>query len=174
MTDPRYPIGAFTFTGPLTPEQRAMAIEQIENLPLELRKAVRGLGEEQLATPYRDGGWTVRQVVNHTADSHVNAYCRFRLALTEDNPVIKPYEEQLWAELADGANGPIGLSLALLDALHARLGMLLRSLTPEQFARPVVHPASGQHDVDWLLAMYSWHGAHHAAHISELRKARGW
>jgi len=174
MSDPRYPIGKFVYAGPLTPEQRAAAIEQIENAPLELRKAVRGLGEEQLATRYREGGWTVRQVVNHIADSHLNAYCRFRLALTEDNPVIKPYEEQLWAELADGANGPIGLSLALLDALHARLGLLLHSLTPEQFARPLVHPASGQHDVDWLVALYSWHGAHHIAHLTELRKARGW
>jgi len=116
----------------------------------------------------------VRQLVHHVADSHVNAYCRFKLALTEENPTIKPYEEQLWAELADGATAPIGLSLALLDALHARWGMLLRSLTNEQFERGLVHPSSGQHTVDWLLAIYAWHGDHHIAHVTELRKARGW
>ena len=174
MSDPRYPIGQFTFAGPLTAEARAAAIEAIENTPLELRKALRGLGDEQLATPYRDGGWTVRQLVHHIADSHINAYCRFRLALTEDNPTIKPYEEQLWAELADGATAPLGLSLAILDALHARLSMLLHSLTPGQFSRPLTHPASGRHDLDWLLAVYAWHGPHHIAHITALREARSW
>jgi hypothetical protein len=174
MPDPRYPIGKFEYTGPYTPEQRASMIDQIEDAPMALRKALRGLVDEQLATPYREGGWTVRQLVHHVADSHINAYCRFRLALTEDNPTIKPYEEQLWAELPDGAKAPIGLSLAILDALHARWGLLLRSLTPEQFTRPVTHPASGQHDIDWLLGVYSWHGAHHTAHVTELRKARGW
>ncbi len=174
MSDPRYPIGKFTFAGPLTADERLAAMEAIENCPLELRKALRGLADEQLATPYRDGGWTVRQLVHHVADSHVNAYCRFKLALTEENPTIKPYEEQLWAELADGATAPIGLSLALLDALHARWGMLLRSLTEEQFERGLVHPSSGQHTVDWLLAIYAWHGAHHTAHVTELRKAKGW
>jgi hypothetical protein len=174
MTDPRYPIGKFTYAGPLDAGQRAAAIDAIENTPLELRKALRGLGDEQLATPYRDGGWTVRQLVHHIADSHINAYCRFRLALTEDNPTIKPYEEQLWAELADGTTAPLGLSLAMLDALHARLSMLLHTLTPEQCARPLVHPASGPHDVDWLLAIYAWHGPHHIAHIKALREARGW
>ena len=143
MSDPRYPIGRFTDAGPLTPELRAAAIESIENLPLELRKALRGLSADQLATPYREGGWTVRQLIHHVADSHINAYCRLRLALTEDNPTIKGYEEKLWAELADGAEGPIGLSLSLLDALHARWGLLLRSLTVDQFGRSLVHPASG-------------------------------
>ena len=174
MSDPRYPIGKFEYAGPLTPEARATAIEQIENAPLEIRKALRGLSNEQLATPYRDGGWTVRQLVHHLADSHINAYCRFRLTLTKDNPAIRPYEEQLWAELSDGANAPIGLSLAILDALHARLALLLRSLDESQFSRPFVHPASGQHDLDWLLAVYSWHGAHHTAHITALREAREW
>lgn len=174
MSDSRYPIGPFRYAGPLTPEQRAEAIEAIENTPLELRKSLRGLADAQLETPYREGGWRVRQLVHHIADSHMNAYCRFKLALTEDNPVIKPYEEQLWAELADGSSAPVGLSLALLDALHARWGMLLRSLTAEQFARPLTHPASGPHDIDWLLAIYAWHGAHHIAHITELRKERGW
>jgi len=174
MSDPRYPIGPFSHSGPLTPEQRLAAMEAIENLPIELRKAVRGLGEAQLATPYREGGWTVRQLVHHVADSHINAWCRFRLTLTEDNPTIRPYEEQLWAELPDGANAPIGISLAILDALHARWAMLLRSLGPEQFSRPFVHPSSGTHDLDWLLACYAWHGAHHTAHVTELRKARGW
>ena len=174
MSDPRYPIGPFSHSGPLDAAARAAAIEAIENLPLELRKAVRGLSDAQLSTPYRDGGWTLRQVVNHVADSHVNAYCRFRLALTEDNPTIRPYEEQLWANLPDGAGGPIGISLALLDALHARLGMLLRSLAPADFERTFVHPASGPHDVDWLLACYAWHGAHHTAHVTALRAAKGW
>lgn len=174
MHDARYPIGKFSFAGALTPEERAAAIDVIEGTPLALRKALRGLADEQLATPYREGGWTVRQLVHHVADSHINAYCRFRLALTEDNPTIKPYEEQLWAELADGKTGPIGLSLAMLDAMHARWGMLLHSLTAEQFARPLVHPASGQHSIDWLLAIYAWHGTHHIAHVTELRKARGW
>lgn len=174
MTDPRYPIGEFQFQGPLTTEQRLEAMEAIENCPIELRKAVRGLAEEQLATPYRDGGWTVRQLVHHVADSHVNAYCRLRLALTEDNPTIRPYEEQLWAELADGANAPIGLSLALLDAMHARWGMLWRSLDEPQFSRSLVHPSSGAHTIDWLLALYAWHGAHHVSHVTALRKARGW
>lgn len=173
-SDPRYPIGKFTFAGPLSPEERVLAIEAIENCPLDLRKALRGLSADQLAVPYREGGWSVRQVVHHVADSHMNAYCRLKLALTEDNPSIKPYEEQLWAELVDGATAPIGLSLALLDALHARWAMVLRSLTPDQFARGVVHPSSGQHSVDWLLAIYAWHGAHHVAHITELRKAQDW
>jgi len=174
MSDPRYPIGPFIYAGPLTPEQRAEAIESIENAPIALRKALRGLGDEHLSTPYREGGWTVRQLVHHVADSHINAYCRLRLALTEENPTIKPYEEQLWAELSDGARAPVGLSLAILDALHARWSMLLRSMTPEQFSRPVRHPASGQHDVDWLVAIYAWHGTHHIAHITALRDARGW
>jgi hypothetical protein len=174
MSDPRYPIGPFVDPGPLAPAARAAAIETIESLPIELRKALRGLSDAQLATPYREGGWTVRQLVHHVADSHINAYCRFRLALTEDNPTIKPYEEQEWALLIDGASAPIGLSLALLDALHARLGMLLNALTPEQYVRPLVHPASGPHNVDWLLSMYSWHGSHHVAHITALRQARGW
>jgi hypothetical protein len=174
MSDPRYPIGKPNFDAPLSPEQRLAAMEAIEIAPLELRKAVRGLGNEQLETPYREGGWTVRQTVHHVADSHINAYCRLRLALTEENPTIRPYEEQLWAELSDGKSGPIGLSLALLDALHSRWGMLLRSLSEEQFARPLTHPASGVKNVDWLLAVYSWHGAHHVAHITELRKAKDW
>ena len=172
--DPRYPIGKFTDPGPLSADDRAAAIEAIENAPLELRKALRGLSNDQLATPYREGGWTLRQLVHHIADSHMNAYCRFRLALTEDNPTIKPYAEQLWAELHDGANAPIGLSLAILDALHARWAMLLRSLTEAEFSRPLTHPASGPHNIDWLLAIYAWHGAHHTAHITELRAAREW
>jgi uncharacterized damage-inducible protein DinB len=174
MTDPRYPIGRFRHLGPLSPAQRADAIEAIELAPLELRKALRGLSDAQLATPYRDGGWTLRQLVHHVADSHINAYCRLRLALTEDAPTIRDYDEQFWAELADGAAAPIGLSLALLDALHARWAMLWRSLAPAQFARTLVHPASGAHDLDWLLALYAWHGAHHTAHVTALRQARGW
>lgn len=174
MTDPRYPIGRFQHPGPLSPAQRADAIEAIELAPLELRKALRGLSDAQLATPYRDGGWTLRQLVHHVADSHINAYCRLRLALTEESPTIRSYDEQLWAELADGATGPVGLSLALLDALHARWALLWRSLAPAQFSRTLVHPTSGAHDLDWLLALYAWHGAHHTAHVTALRQARDW
>lgn len=174
MSDPRYPIGKPNFDLPLTPEQRLAAIEAIENAPMELRAAVRGLADDQLETPYREGGWTLRQTVHHLADSHINAYCRLRLALTEDNPTVRPYEDALWAELPDARTAPIGLSLALLEALHVRWAMLLRSLSAEQFTRPLVHPASGAKNIDWLLSVYSWHGAHHTAHITELRKAKGW
>lgn len=174
MSDPRYPIGLFIDSGSLDPETRAAAIDSIEAAPLVLRKALRGLSNEQLATPYRDGGWTLRQVVHHVADSHINAYTRMRLALTESNPVIKPYDEKSWAALPDASDAPIGLSLALLDALHARWGMLLRTLSTDQFVREFSHPEHGPKDIDWLIAIYAWHGAHHTAHITELRTARGW
>lgn len=174
MSDPRYPIGPFAFSGKLDPEARVAAIDAIEETPLGLRKAIRGLSNDQLEIPYRDGGWTVRQLVHHVADSHMNAYSRLRLALTENNPVIKPYDEKLWAELTDASHAPIGLSLAILDALHARWGMLLRSLDAAQFSRPFTHPDHGEKNVDWLVAIYAWHGAHHTAHITALREARGW
>src|SRR5262245_56265337 len=142
MSDPRYPIGKFARPAAVSEGDRAGWIESIADAPAALRQAVAGLGEEQLDTPYRDGGCTVRQLVHHVADSHLNAYIRLRLALTEDGPTIKPYEEGPWAELADAKGAPIELSLALLDNLHARWVLLLRSLKPEDFPRPLIHPVS--------------------------------
>lgn len=174
MPDPRYPIGQFTPPAAPTAEWRLQAIEAIAQTPARLRLAVRGLSESQLATPYRDGGWTVRQVVHHVADSHVNAYVRLKLALTETAPTIKPYEESLWAKLADNELVPIDVSLVLLDALHVRFVSLLRSMGESDFARGYDHPETGRHDLNYLLAMYAWHGDHHTAHITTLRQREGW
>jgi hypothetical protein len=175
MPDLRYPIGNFTRpAGPLSVEGRTQCIRDIEETPARLRAAVAGLTEKQLDTPYRPGGWTVRQVVHHLPDSHMNAYVRIKLAITEDRPTIKPYEEARWAELVDGRTAPAELSLTLLEALHARWVMLLKSLAAEQFQRPFVHPDHGQVDGEWLLAMYAWHGKHHVAHITSLREREGW
>jgi len=174
IDDPRYPTGRFRFDPDVTPEKRKRSIAAIREAPAALRAAVRGLNETQVNTPYRDGGWTVRQVVHHVPESHMNAYVRFKLALTEDNPTIKPYEEDLWAKLPDVPREPIETSLALLDALHKRWVTLLEQLNPEEFARPLVHPAIGPISVDYLLQMYAWHGRHHAAHITTLRERSGW
>ena len=175
MTDLRYPIGRFAYDAPLLPEARARAIAQIAALPAALRNAVSGLDDARLDTPYRDGGWTVRQIVHHVADSHVNAYVRFRLALTEDNPTIKPYFEDRWAELPDARTLPVGVSLDLLDALHARWTHLLARLTDADFARTYVHPQHGKSfTLDWAAAQYAWHGRHHMAHITSLRERQGW
>ena len=172
--DPRYPIGKFTPPQQVTPAMRAQAINAIAEAPAHLRAAVKGLTDSQLDTPYREGGWTVRQVVHHVPDSHLNAYVRLKLALTESEPTIKPYDEARWAELAD-AKLPIDVSLTLLDSVHERWITLWRSLKPEQFARTVRHPEHpGQLTVDWLLFQYAWHGQHHTAHITQLRKAENW
>jgi hypothetical protein len=135
---------------------------------------VKGLTNDQLDTPYRPGGWTVRQVVHHVADSHLNAYCRLRLALTEDRPTIRPYEESRWAELPDAKNLPVDVSLALLESLTTRWVSLMRSLPPEAFDRRYVHPESGEHDLNYLAAMYAWHTRHHVAHVTSLRTRQGW
>lgn len=172
--DPRYPIGGPSRKESLTPEERAAAIEKLESAPLLLRQAVEGLTDDQLNTPYRDGGWTVRQVVHHVADSHMNAYMRFKFTVAEDNPALKGYDENVWAAQDDAATMPVSISLQLIDAVHARLIMFVRSLEESDFARTFVHSESGPHSVDWLLGIYSWHGEHHAAHITELRKAKGW
>ena len=172
--DPRYPIGKYAPPQEATPALRQQAISAIAEAPAKLRAAVKGLNEEQLNTPYRDGGWTVRQVAHHVPDSHMNAYVRFRLALTEQEPTIKPYEEARWAELADAKSAPIDVSLALLDSLHDRWVRLLRSLKAEDFARTFRHPDHGVRTVDWLLFLYAWHGRHHTAHVTELRKQKGW
>jgi uncharacterized damage-inducible protein DinB len=172
--DLRYPIGEFETVSALTPEGRRAAIEAIAEVPTRLRAAVAGLSPAQLDTPYRPGGWTVRQLVHHIGDSHMNALTRFKLALTEDEPTIKTYDENLWAELADTKTPPIEPSLALIDNLHTRWVILLRSLAPQQFARKFRHPGWGSETVDFLLAQYAWHGKHHVAHITSLRQRNGW
>jgi uncharacterized damage-inducible protein DinB len=172
--DPRYPIGKFEMPKEITPALRQSAIGEIAETPAKIRIAVRGLTDAQLETPYRDGGWTVRQVVHHVPDSHMNAYIRLRFALTETAPTIKPYEEGAWANLEDAKNAPVDVSLNLLDALHERWVRLLRSLKPEDYARTLVHPEHGVRTVDWLLFLYAWHGRHHTAHITELRKQKAW
>jgi len=175
VDDLRFPTGRFSSVKrPLTPGERAAKIEAIRTAPAKLRSAVAGLNDQQLDTPYRDGGWTVRQVVHHVVDSHVNAYVRFRLALTEDNPTIRPYQEKLWAELPDAKTLPPEASLAILDAVHARWVALLETLGPDQCRRPLRHPDSGDMTVDTMLELYGWHGAHHAAHITGLRSRSGW
>ena len=174
MSDVRYPIGRFTPDTNPTPETRARHIEAISGLPARIHQAVAGLNCTQLNTPYRDGGWTSRQVVHHIADSHLNAYIRFKLAMTEDNPTIKPYKEAAWAQLKDTELTPVETSLALLDSLHSRWMILLHSFKASDFQRKFVHPESGPHDLDWLLGLYSWHGNHHLAHITGLRERMGW
>jgi len=174
MNDPRYPIGTFQRRDELTPDERRAWIDAIAGTPARLRDAVAGLDDAQLATPYRDGGWTVHQVVHHLADSHVNGYIRLKLALTEESPAIKPFDEARWAELSDVRDTPIETSLTLLDALHGRWSSLLRSLHDEDFRRTFVHPEHGKVTVDWLVAMYSWHGRHHVAQITSLRERSRW
>jgi uncharacterized damage-inducible protein DinB len=175
VTDLRYPIGTFTYDGAMTDARRAECIARIAAAPGRLRAAVAGMDDAQLDTPYRPGGWTVRQVVHHVPDSHLNAYTRIRLALTEDTPTIKPYEEARWAELSDARTMPVDVSLALLDALHARWVGLLQRLGPGDGARQFRHPEHGRlMTIDELLAMYAWHGEHHVAHVTGLRERMGW
>jgi hypothetical protein len=174
MSDPRFPIGKFTYDGPPDKGQRDKLINDIEGTPAALRAAVAGLSPQQIETPYRDGGWTVRQVVHHVPESHMNAYIRFKLALTEDAPTIKPYMEDRWAKLADVQSTPVEVSLTLLDCLHARWLPLLRSLDPSDWKRVFNHPELGSMPLERNLALYAWHGRHHVAHITELRKKMGW
>ena len=170
----RYPIGSFQKPSEVNQEMLLGWIDDIEKLPDLLRKAVDGLTEEQLLLPYRPEGWTVRQTVNHVADSHANALIRFKLALTENTPTIKPYEEQLWAELEDGKNAPIEWSLTMLEVMHKRWIMLLKSMTDEQFDHKFMHPETKHFNaLRTVTGMYSWHGKHHTAHITELRKRMG-
>jgi uncharacterized damage-inducible protein DinB len=174
MDDLRFPVGRLQRPESLSDTQRAEMTETIAALPARLRAALEGLGEEQLQTPYRPEGWTVRQVVHHLADSHLNAYVRLKLGLTEENPTIKPYEEALWAELPDTAATPVETSLTLLDALHQRWTTLLRAMQPADFSRTVNHPENGRMTLDGLLATYDWHSRHHLAHITSLRQRMGW
>ena len=163
--DQRYPIGQFEWKGSSTPEQRARFIDEIAATPEHMRKAVAGLSEQQLNTSYRDGGWTVRQVTHHVPESHMNAYVRIKLALTEDAPTIKTYEEQLWAELPDVKRCPVDVSVRLLEALHQRWVVLLRALSDADFARVFNHKEWGRVTIDEAVAMYAWHCRHHTAHI---------
>ena len=174
MTDLRYPIGKFHFEGPLSEQQKQAALDEIAKTPANLRAAIKGLNEAQLETAYRPGGWTVRQVVHHVPDSHLNSYVRFKLALTEDEPTIKPYAEDRWAELADTQVTPIEVSLTLLESLHDRWVRLLRSLTPQEWGRTFRHPELGPMTLEKTLALYAWHGRHHVAHITALRERSGW
>lgn len=173
-SDPRYPIGRWQRPSELDNDSLSHALETLGELPQTLRVAVEGLDEDLLDTPYRDGGWTVRQVVHHVADSHSNMYLRIRLALTEDAPTIRPYDEKAWTALHDAEAAPVEWSLELVEALHARLLMLLRSLTPAQWARTYVHPENGVMRLDEVASLYAWHGRHHVAHITALRGRRGW
>lgn len=167
----RFPIGRFDPPPvPLSPETRVRLIDEIAAAPAALRAAVEGLSEAELDTPYRPGGWTVRQVVHHVPDSHVNSYMRFKLTVTEDRPTIRTYDEAAWGELADAREGEIEPSLALLEALHERWTGWLRTLGPEDWARTLEHPEMGTMTLDQLLALYAWHGRHHAAHIASLRE----
>ncbi len=172
--DPRYPVGKFTWPEKVDDDDRRNYIQQIEETPAKLHTAVKWLKEKQLETPYRDGGWTVRQVVHHLADSHLNAYIRFKLTLTENEPTIKPYEQQLWAELVDAKNTDVETSLTLLECLHRRWVTMLKAMKPADFARKFRHPEMGVLDLNKYLAQYAWHGRHHVAHITTLAERMGW
>jgi uncharacterized damage-inducible protein DinB len=174
MTDDtlRFPIGRFQRPdGPLDPATRARHIETIASTPARLAEAVRGLTEAELDTPYRPGGWTARQVVHHMADSHMNAYVRVKLALTESAPLIKTYDEDAWAKLPDSKDTPAEVSLSLLTALHDRWVRTLRAMKPEDFQKACTHPEHGPITVDFLLALYAWHGPHHIGHVKSVRSS---
>ena len=174
MSDLQFPIGRFKLEGAPTDETNRQAICEIAEAPARLRAAVEGLSTEQLDTPYRPDGWTVRQVVHHLPDSHLNSYCRFKLALTEDEPTIKPYREDRWAELEDSRATPIEVSLALLESLHKRWVLLMESLGPADFERTFRHPDIGVVTLAQSACLYAWHGRHHVAHITSLRERMGW
>ena len=174
MTDLRYPIGEASIEGELAQDQRMAMIDEVSRLPAKLRAAVQNLNTHQFATPYRPEGWNVRQVVHHLADSHINAFVRFKLALTESEPTIKPYNEKLWAETADAQTAPFELSLNLIDSLHARWVLLMRSMRAEDFSRVMIHPERGRLTLDNTLRLYEWHGRHHTAQITALRERMRW
>lgn len=173
-TDLRYPVGRYSRPATLDAQERAAAVAVIAAAPEKVRAAVQGLSDAQLDTPYRPGGWTVRQVVHHLPDSHVNAYVRCKLAITEENPTIRPYEEAQWAELPEAKSAPVSVSLALLDALHTRWVLALQGLTPADWQRPMVNPETGAFTMEQLVALYAWHCRHHTGHITSLREREGW
>jgi hypothetical protein len=170
----RFPIGRFDPRAPIDPADRPNVIDSIAGAPARMRAAVAGLTDAQLNTPYRDGGWTVRQVVHHVPDSHLNAYIRFKWTLTEDVPLIKTYEQSEWAELPDSRDTPIATSLDLLEALHTRWDKLMRAMTDADFAKKLRHPEWGEIDLDVMARLYAWHGRHHVAHVVNLRERKGW
>ena len=172
--DPRYPVGEYMKPAAIGPEERKTYLDVLEAAPGRLREAVRDLDDARLDTPYRDGGWTVRQVVHHVPDSHMNAYVRFKLALTEDRPLICAYNEAAWAALADASTGPIDVSLALLEAIHYRWTTAARSLPSSAFERQFRHPSLGLVSLNEQIAHYAWHSRHHVAHITSLRRRKGW
>lgn len=173
--DPRYPIGKFARPASLSSQERSAAVEAIAELPRKLRAAVDGLSEAQLDSPYREGGWSVRQTVHHVADSHMQASGRVRMALTEDWPTITPYKENLWAELPDARTQPVEISLRLLDAIHTRWVAVLRSLKDRDWSdRGYMHPELGRQSLEQVAALYAWHGRHHTAHVASLRERMGW
>ena len=175
MEDPRFPIGKFDRSNlPADDAARRQCIDRIAALPELLQQAVAGLSGKQIDTPYREGGWTVRQVVHHLADANMNAYARFKLALTETNPTVRGYDENAWAVLPDSLVTPIDISLALLEHLHPRWVVLLRSMKTEDFDRTLQHSERGPMSLNLLLALYSWHGDHHTAHITSLRRRNQW
>jgi uncharacterized damage-inducible protein DinB len=174
MTDLQYPIGKFQPPEKVSDQDRQAFIRQIEEAPAALWSAVTGLSEEQIDTPYREGGWTVRQVVHHLADSHMNAFVRFKLAMTEEQPAVKTYNQERWAELPDAKSVPVVVSLNLFDSLHKRFVTLLRSMSAADFARTMNHPEMGVVPLIQYLSLYAWHGRHHVAHITGLRERKGW
>jgi hypothetical protein len=172
--DPRYPVGKFEAPTSFTEAARKQRIAEIQSLPAKMRDAVKGLSEQQLDTPYRDGGWTIRQVVHHVPDSHLNAYVRWKLTLTEDTPTIKPYAEAEWAKLED-SKLPVDISLDLLAGVHGRWVAVIHAMRPEHWQREFFHPEMNKKmNLDQLLALYAWHSRHHLAHITELKKRKGW
>ncbi|HKK45463.1 MAG TPA: putative metal-dependent hydrolase [Balneolaceae bacterium] len=173
MEDFRYPIGRYRAAQSVAPRDVAKWIDEIEALPRQLQTAVSSLSDEQQDTPYRKGGWTIRQVVHHIFDSHANSYIRFKLALTEDRPTIKPYDQEAWAKLSD-SKLPVDVSLNLIKGLHERWGHLLKSLDEAQLSRELVHPESGTLIVKSMIGLYAWHGKHHLAHITNLKKQKNW
>jgi uncharacterized damage-inducible protein DinB len=174
MTDFQYPIGKFQPPEKFSDQDRQAFIQQIEEAPSSLWSVVTGLSEKQLDTPYREGGWTVRQVVHHVADSHMNAFVRFKLAMTEDQPTVKTYDQERWAELPDAKTVPVVVSLNLVDSVHKRFVTLLRSMSASDFTRTMNHPEQGVVNLDRYLSLYAWHGRHHVAHITRLRERMGW
>jgi uncharacterized damage-inducible protein DinB len=171
--DLSFPIGKYEKVREITPEQRKQFIREIAELPNNLREMVKNMSEEQIDSPYRPEGWTIRQVVHHVGDSHLNSFIRFKLALTEKNPTIRPYAEDLWAETAE-YKMPVDVSLNLIDSIHRRWVALLESMSDEDFARTLNHPETGVWTLENLLGMYVWHGKHHTAHINNLKKRKGW
>lgn len=170
--DLRYPVGKFD-KSTIDAARRSEYVQIITGLPKNIAAAVNGLTEAQLDTPYRPGGWTVRQTVHHVADSHINSYCRFKLALTEEQPTIRPYHEDRWAELTD-SQLPVEVSLAIIDGVHQRWASMLNSMSSTDFEKKFNHPESGEWTLDGALAMYAWHSRHHTAHITSLREREGW